>query len=281
MIVASSGLVASMALPAYAVSVLPSGTTVALGQSASVISNSTIGAASVSTATLDSAPVGGAARIVDGVPVATGSAFLQAPASLSSGASVTAPAGAKLSFETTTVTALPKPKPKPKPKPVARPRAASATRASRSSSRTALSAPAHRSSRSSAKSSTTRSTGQRAASSSRAGSGVLSIASRYAGIYYRWGGTTPAGFDCSGFTGYVFRQLGIHLPRTADAQMRATRRVSASQARPGDLVFNVSGGQASHVGIYAGHGMMWDSPRTGRTVGLHAIWFSSAVYTRP
>src|SRR4051794_12953441 len=95
------------------------------------------------------------------------------------------------------------------------------------------------------------------------GSSVLAVAARYVGTPYVYGGTTPRGFDCSGFTGYVYRQLGMHLPRTANQQMHATHRVSRSHARPGDLVFFVSGGHAYHVGIYAGGGKMYDSPRTG------------------
>jgi len=112
------------------------------------------------------------------------------------------------------------------------------------------------------------------------GSEVLQVASRYVGTPYRWGGTTPAGFDCSGFTGYIFSQVGVDLPRTATAQMQATRRVSAAEARPGDLVFFVSGGRAYHNGIYAGDGLMYDSPRSGKSVSLRMIWTTSVVYGR-
>ncbi|TPG14141.1 hypothetical protein EAH86_17130 [Pedococcus bigeumensis] len=95
---------------------------------------------------------------------------------------------------------------------------------------------------------------------------------------YSYGGTSPStGFDCSGFTAYVFRQVGISLPRTAEAQRQATTRVSSPQ--PGDLVF--FGSPAYHVGIYAGNGMMWDSPRSGKAVALRSIWSSSVTYGRP
>jgi cell wall-associated NlpC family hydrolase len=107
--------------------------------------------------------------------------------------------------------------------------------------------------------------------------GVLGIAAGLAGIYYVYGGTTPAGFDCSGFTQYVFAAVGIALPRTSEAQQQAA--TSVSNPMPGDLVF--FGSPASHVGIYAGNGMMWDSPHTGAAVGLHAIWSSSATFGRP
>jgi cell wall-associated NlpC family hydrolase len=112
------------------------------------------------------------------------------------------------------------------------------------------------------------------------GSAVLAVAVRYLGTPYLYGGSSPRGFDCSGYTGHVFRQLGIALPRTAHQQMRATRRISRSQARPGDLVFFVSAGRAYHVGIYAGGGKMYDAPRPGRTVGKRAIWDAAVVYGR-
>ena len=106
--------------------------------------------------------------------------------------------------------------------------------------------------------------------------GVIGIAASLAGIYYVYGGTTPAGFDCSGYTKYVFGRLGISLPRTAEAQRQATTRVSTPQV--GDLVF--FGAPAYHVGIYAGNGMMWDSPHTGQAVGRRSIFSSSATYGR-
>ena len=93
---------------------------------------------------------------------------------------------------------------------------------------------------------------------------------RYLGIAYRYGGTTPRGFDCSGFTQYVFRQVGVTLPRTADQQLRATTRISRSQARAGDLVFFLSGGSAYHLGIYLGNGKMIDSPRRGSVVTVRS-----------
>ena len=110
-----------------------------------------------------------------------------------------------------------------------------------------------------------------------AAGGILGIAAQYQGVPYQFGGTTPAGFDCSGYTAYVFRQVGIFLPRTASEQQAASTPVSNPQ--PGDLVF--FGSPAYHVGIYAGNGMMWDSPHSGSSVGLRPIWSSSATYGRP
>lgn len=99
--------------------------------------------------------------------------------------------------------------------------------------------------------------------------GVIGIARQYSGLPYLYGGTSPStGFDCSGFTSYVFRQVGISLPRTAEQQRQATTPVSNPQ--PGDLVF--FGAPAYHVGIYVGNGMMIDSPRTGSVISVRSIW---------
>lgn len=107
------------------------------------------------------------------------------------------------------------------------------------------------------------------------GDAVIAIAIRYEGTPYRYGGTTPAGFDCSGFTSFVMAKLGYDLPRTSGAQRAATHRISRSQAVAGDLVF-----MPGHVGIYAGHGMMIDSPRSGLSISLRPVYSSSATYGR-
>ncbi|HYY12736.1 MAG TPA: NlpC/P60 family protein [Kineosporiaceae bacterium] len=109
---------------------------------------------------------------------------------------------------------------------------------------------------------------------------VVAIAMRYLGIAYRYGGTSPRGFDCSGFTQYVFGQVGQSLPRTADQQLRATTRISRSEARAGDLVFFLGGGYAYHVGIYLGNGKMIDSPRTGQAVSVRSVYSANVVFTR-
>ncbi|GAA0302899.1 C40 family peptidase [Kineococcus aurantiacus] len=113
------------------------------------------------------------------------------------------------------------------------------------------------------------------------GQRILDVADDYAGVPYVYGGTTPAGFDCSGYTSYVYRQLGVEIPRTADAQKRAARTISRGEAVPGDLVFFSSGGgRAYHVGIYAGGNSMWDSPRAGKPVQLRAIWSDAVSFGR-
>ncbi|PPK97325.1 cell wall-associated NlpC family hydrolase [Kineococcus xinjiangensis] len=110
---------------------------------------------------------------------------------------------------------------------------------------------------------------------------VLEIAARYTGTPYRFGGTTPDGFDCSGYTGHVFREIGVHLPRISHDQMLASHRIAPHEALPGDLVFMANGsGRVYHVGIYAGDGMMFDSPRAGKSVSKRKIWTASAFFGR-
>jgi cell wall-associated NlpC family hydrolase len=169
-------------------------------------------------------------------------------------------------------TGVVKPKPKPKPKPVVAPvvQLHSVVAVSRSTTRlpvsTAIStAPV-----------AAVSTAPVAAPAASTG-GVVGMAASLAGIYYIYGGTTTAGFDCSGFTQYVFAKMGINIPRTAEEQRQAVTAVS--NPRAGDLVF--FGSPAYHVGIYAGNGMMWDSPHTGAAVALRAVWSSSPTYGRP
>jgi len=110
------------------------------------------------------------------------------------------------------------------------------------------------------------------------GNAVIAIAASYSGVPYVRGGTTPRGFDCSGFTSYVFAHFGLELPRTSQAQRAWADPVSFEDRQVGDLMF-WEYGSIRHVGIYAGDGMMWDSPRPGRRVGKVVIW-GSPTYGR-
>ena len=113
------------------------------------------------------------------------------------------------------------------------------------------------------------------------GADVLATADNYKGIHYVWGGSSPRGFDCSGYTQYVFKQLGVSIPRVAQAQSNFTQHISRSEAKPGDLVFfHSKSGYVFHVGIYAGNGQVWHSPRPGQSVRLENIWTSAVYYGR-
>ena len=84
------------------------------------------------------------------------------------------------------------------------------------------------------------------------------------GVPYVWGGTTRAGFDCSGFTQHVWAVAGVKIPRTVRAQARAGTPIPMNKAEPGDLV--VFYPSQHHVGIYVGNGLVIDSPHTGAWV---------------
>jgi peptidoglycan DL-endopeptidase CwlO len=102
--------------------------------------------------------------------------------------------------------------------------------------------------------------------SSASADAVIANAKQYLGVPYVWGGSTPSGFDCSGFVSYVYRSVGISLPRTSSAQQNVGTRVSLNQLQPGDLVFR--GSPAYHVGIYIGGGQYIHAPQTGDVVKI-------------
>ena len=106
--------------------------------------------------------------------------------------------------------------------------------------------------------------------------GIVGIAQSMFGVPYVYGGSDPSGFDCSGFTSWVYRQAGISIPRTASQQQAAATRVTTPQA--GDLVF--FGYPAYHVGIYVSPGQMIDAQRPGTTIGYHSIWTTPSGYGR-
>ena len=104
--------------------------------------------------------------------------------------------------------------------------------------------------------------------------GVVGIAMHYLGVPYVWGGSTPSGFDCSGFVMYVFAQIGVGLPHSSYSQYGMGAPVSMSQLQPGDLVFFAG---ASHEGIYIGGGQFIHAPHTGDVVKISALtgWYAS------
>ncbi|MEY4491650.1 MAG: hypothetical protein RL085_61 [Actinomycetota bacterium] len=106
---------------------------------------------------------------------------------------------------------------------------------------------------------------------------ILAVAAKYVGTPYVFGGSTPAGFDCSGYIAFVFSQFGIALPHSVHAQNRMGMLVKPEDALPGDLVvFN----DLSHDGIYAGNGNFYHAPRRGDTVKLAPIFTPNVHFVR-
>lgn len=109
------------------------------------------------------------------------------------------------------------------------------------------------------------------------GAKIVSESKKYLGIPYVWGGNTPTqGFDCSGFTKWVYAKNGIELPRVSKDQAYAGTKVSRAELRPGDLMFFARNGQETrsaihHVGIYIGDGQMINAPSRGKTVRIESI----------
>lgn len=110
------------------------------------------------------------------------------------------------------------------------------------------------------------------------GEQIIALASNEAGDPYVYGAAGPDAFDCSGYTQYVFAQVGIALPHSSSAQAGMAQPVSDPQ--PGDLVFFTGSGGVYHVAIYAGDGYVWHSPRPGDVVNKTQIWTSSVFYGR-
>lgn len=105
---------------------------------------------------------------------------------------------------------------------------------------------------------------------------IVTEAKKHVGIRYRSGGTTPSGFDCSGFTRYVYKKTGLkNLPASSSAQRFVGKRISRANAKPGDLIWS-----PGHVGIYLGGNKQIDAPRPGKTIQVRAIWQSNPTFIR-
>ncbi|HSV75089.1 MAG TPA: NlpC/P60 family protein [Chthonomonadales bacterium] len=101
---------------------------------------------------------------------------------------------------------------------------------------------------------------------------VVRTAFAYRGVRYRFAGSSPRGFDCSGFTSYVYRRKGVSLPHNAAQQFRRGQRVQKSEMKPGDLVFFTTTRRGiSHVGIYAGKGKFVHASSGGGRVRVDTL----------
>ena len=118
------------------------------------------------------------------------------------------------------------------------------------------------------------------AASSGKGSQIAQYALQYVGCPYVYGGSSPSGFDCSGFTTYVMKHFGYSINRTASSQMDNGTSVSKSELQPGDLVFFNSGNsskRATHVGIYTGNGQFVHASTS--TTGVIISDLNSSYYS--
>ena len=105
---------------------------------------------------------------------------------------------------------------------------------------------------------------------------VVTYAKKYMGVPYLWGGVTPAGFDCSGFTSYVYREaLGKEIGRTTWNQIASGKQVGLDQAKVGDLIIFYGG---DHVGIYLGNGQVIHAPKPGESVKISSVTDMSADF---
>jgi cell wall-associated NlpC family hydrolase len=163
-------------------------------------------------------------------------------------------ADSKFTLETGTIKVTPAPEPEPEPEPVVEEVVETAAPVAEAPVEEAV---------------------QEAVPAAAAGSDIVSIAMQYLGVPYVWAGSTPAGFDCSGFTSYVYAQVGIDLPRTSSEQRYAGTAVSAAEAQPGDLIWS-----PGHIAIYAGDGMQVEAPVPGETVRYTEIWQNSPTFIR-
>ena len=114
------------------------------------------------------------------------------------------------------------------------------------------------------------------------GSQIVAEAAKHRGKPYSYGAAGPSRFDCSGFTMYVYSRFGKTLPHNSTQQYNVSRKIAKNAKQLGDLIFTrSSSGRIGHVGIYAGSGKFWVSPKTGDVVKLQKIYSANYVVARP
>ena len=119
---------------------------------------------------------------------------------------------------------------------------------------------------------------QRAANTAM-GDKIVSTAKKYIGTPYVYGGRSPSGFDCSGFTSYVYQENGVSIPRTSGEQSQYGSPVNKESLKAGDVVcFGCGSHSVNHVGIYIGDGQFIHSPSPGKSVTIEAL--NSAYYSK-
>ena len=114
--------------------------------------------------------------------------------------------------------------------------------------------------------------------SSGRGQQVANLAKQFVGYRYVHGGSSPSGFDCSGFTSYLYRQFGVNISRVPAGQMSSGHKVSRSELQPGDIIaFNTNGRGISHVGLYIGNGQIIHASNPSDGVKINNL--SSSYYS--
>lgn len=96
---------------------------------------------------------------------------------------------------------------------------------------------------------------------------LIEEALKYQGVPYVWGGVTPEGFDCSGYMQYIFRSVGVELPRLSIEQKDVGLQVPLEEVKAGDLIFRY-GEETNHIGLYIGNGLYIHAPRTGDVIKI-------------
>ncbi|WP_462410668.1 C40 family peptidase [Neobacillus sp. Marseille-QA0830] len=238
-------------------------TSVVSGTETDAASGTTTAPAATETATDVTAPAASSGTTTENTPAPSSAATPETPkAESSAGTTVTAPKvsspspSATTQDDSSTTTTVTPPATSSTP--------AQATTPAASSTAKTETAPAASSSTAAAQTPTasTETAQKPAASSASLVEDVIAEAKKYIGSPYKWAGNTPAGFDCSGYTKYVFAKVGITLPRTAETQWNATNPVSSPSV--GDLVFfQTYKVGPSHVGIYLGNNKFISAASTG------------------